>query len=161
MFFIDQKLDEPLYLSLFYTLKVKRSEVKYFCNILQWNLCDPTPEFSNILWVFRQEFQVPKYFFNILCEHSRINFLQWILTKPGTYLDLKKIWNPIDFQGQRSRSQGLSFRRGDTPRFALPLFDIVFLNLKAFIKCQLSFHMYCNKPIYWLVWKMHLKIKYV
>jgi hypothetical protein len=29
----------------------------------------------------------------------------WILTKPGTYLDLKKIWNPIDFQGQRARSQ--------------------------------------------------------
>jgi hypothetical protein len=40
----------------------------------------------------------------------------------GTYLDLKRIWNPIDFQGQRSRSQGLIFRRGDTPRFALPLF---------------------------------------
>ena len=45
-----------------------------------------------------------------------------ILTKPGTYLDLKKIWNPIDFQGQWSKSQGLIFRRGDTPRFALPLF---------------------------------------
>jgi hypothetical protein len=51
---------------------------------------------------------------------SKINILQWILTKPGTYLDFKKIWNPIDFQGQRSRSQGLIFRRGDTPRFALP-----------------------------------------
>jgi hypothetical protein len=37
-------------------------------------------------------------------------------------LDLKRIWNPIDFQGQRSRSQGLIFRRGDTPRFALPFF---------------------------------------
>jgi hypothetical protein len=45
----------------------------------------------------------------------------WILTKPGTFLDLKKIWNPIDFQGQRARSQGLIFRRGDTPRFALVL----------------------------------------
>ena len=55
------------------------------------------------------------------CEHSRINILQWILTKPGTYLDLKKIWNPIEFQGQRSRSQGLIFRRGDMLRFALPL----------------------------------------
>ena len=40
------------------------------------------------------------------CEHSRINIFQWILTKLGTYLVLKKIWNPIDFQGQRSRSQG-------------------------------------------------------
>ena len=55
------------------------------------------------------------------CEHSRINILQWILTKLGTYLDLKRIWNPIDFQGQRSRSQGLIFRQGDMPRFALPL----------------------------------------
>ena len=34
------------------------------------------------------------------CEHSRINTLQWILTKLGTYLVLKRIWNPIDFQGQ-------------------------------------------------------------
>jgi hypothetical protein len=30
---------------------------------------------------------------------TRINILQWILTKLGTYLVLKKIWNPIDFQG--------------------------------------------------------------
>ena len=27
------------------------------------------------------------------------NILQWILTKLGTYLVLKRIWNPIDFQG--------------------------------------------------------------
>ena len=38
------------------------------------------------------------------CEHSRINILQWILTKLGTYKVLKRIWNPIDFQSQRSRS---------------------------------------------------------
>jgi hypothetical protein len=43
------------------------------------------------------------------CEHSRINILQWILTKLGTYLVLKRIWNPIDFQGQRSRSPGQIF----------------------------------------------------
>ena len=30
-----------------------------------------------------------------------------------------RIWNPIDFQ--RSRSLGQIFRRGDMPRFALPL----------------------------------------
>jgi hypothetical protein len=48
---------------------------------------------------------------------------QWILTKLGTYLDLKRIWNPIDFQGQRS--QGQIFRRGDMPRFALPLLEMV------------------------------------
>jgi hypothetical protein len=27
------------------------------------------------------------------CKHSRINILQWILTKLGTYLVLKRIWN--------------------------------------------------------------------
>ena len=45
------------------------------------------------------------------CEHSRINILQWILTKLGTYLVLKRIWNPIDFQGQRSRSPDQFFYR--------------------------------------------------
>jgi hypothetical protein len=33
------------------------------------------------------------------CEHSRINILQWILTKLGTYLVLTRVWNPIDCQG--------------------------------------------------------------
>jgi hypothetical protein len=46
-------------------------------------------------------------------------------TKLGTYLDLKRIWNRIDFQGQRSRSHGLIFRRVDTPRFALPLYMFI------------------------------------
>jgi hypothetical protein len=32
------------------------------------------------------------------CEHSRINILQWILIKLGTYLVLRRIWNPFDFQ---------------------------------------------------------------
>ena len=45
------------------------------------------------------------------CEHSRINILQWILTKLGTYLVLKRIWNPNDFQGQRSRSPDQFFYR--------------------------------------------------
>jgi hypothetical protein len=58
-------------------------------------------------------------FRNILVN-TRINILQWILTKLGTYLVLKKIWNPIDFQGQRSQDQ--IYRHGDMPRFALPLF---------------------------------------
>jgi hypothetical protein len=45
------------------------------------------------------------------CEHSRINILQWILTKLGTYLVLKRIWNLIDFQGHRSKVNvtGLNF----------------------------------------------------
>ena len=46
------------------------------------------------------------------------------MTKLCTYLVLKRIWNPIDFQGQRSRSLGQIFRRGDTPCFVLPLFYI-------------------------------------
>ena len=47
-------------------------------------------------------------FVKILVNTS-INILQWILTKLGTYLVLKRIWNPIDFQGQRSRSPGQIF----------------------------------------------------
>jgi hypothetical protein len=43
------------------------------------------------------------------CEHSRINILQWILTKLGTYLVLRRVWNLIDFQGQRSRLLGKLF----------------------------------------------------
>ena len=31
------------------------------------------------------------------CEHSTINILQWILTKFGTYLVLKKVWNLLIF----------------------------------------------------------------
>ena len=48
---------------------------------------------------------VRKQFFVIclLNEHSKINILQWILTKLGTYLVLKRIWNSIDFQGHRSK----------------------------------------------------------
>jgi hypothetical protein len=38
------------------------------------------------------------------CEHSRIQILQWILTKLGTYLVFRRVWNPIDFQGHRSKA---------------------------------------------------------
>jgi hypothetical protein len=40
-----------------------------------------------------------------LIESVRINILTWILTKLGTYIVLRRVWNPIDFQGQRSRGQ--------------------------------------------------------
>ena len=46
-----------------------------------------------------------------------------MLTKLDTYLVLKRIWNLIYFQGHRSRSPGQIVRRGDTPRFALLLFQ--------------------------------------
>jgi hypothetical protein len=39
------------------------------------------------------------------CEHSRINILQWILTKLGTDIVPRRVWNPIDFQDQRSPGQ--------------------------------------------------------
>jgi hypothetical protein len=35
-----------------------------------------------------------------------VNILQWILTKLGTYLVLKRIWNPIDLQGHRVKFVG-------------------------------------------------------
>jgi hypothetical protein len=40
------------------------------------------------------------------CQHSRIDILQLILTTLGTYLVLKRIWNPINFPGHRSNGQG-------------------------------------------------------
>jgi hypothetical protein len=39
----------------------------------------------------------------------------------GTYLVPRRVWNPIDFQDQRSPGQ--IFRWGDMLRFVLPLFD--------------------------------------
>jgi hypothetical protein len=49
----------------------------------------------------------------------------------------RKIWNPIDFQGHRSRSPGHIFSRGDTPHFALPL-SVVVLSYTMQI-CHLNF----------------------
>jgi hypothetical protein len=34
------------------------------------------------------------------CEQSRIKILLWILSKLGTYLVLRGVWNHIDFQGR-------------------------------------------------------------
>ena len=61
---------------------------------------------------------------NFYLVNTRINFLQWILVKLGTHLVLRRIWNPIDFQGHRSRSPGQIFRLGNMPRFALPVLFI-------------------------------------
>jgi hypothetical protein len=37
---------------------------------------------------------------------NNISVISWqSVLKLGTYLVLKRIWNPIDFQGQRSRSR--------------------------------------------------------
>jgi hypothetical protein len=40
------------------------------------------------------------------CTRITTNVHIFILGKLGIYLVLKRIWNPIDFQGQRSRSPG-------------------------------------------------------
>ena len=92
-----------------------------FCIVLR--LCVLLPEsrdcpflifssfFSDVYYPLANE--VPKGYSNATvrpsvrpshpCEHSMINILQWILTKLGTYLVLKRIWNPIDFQCHRSK----------------------------------------------------------
>jgi hypothetical protein len=59
---------------------------------------------SGTLLIFKVKGQGGKFLPQHPCEHSRINILQWILTKLGTYLVLRRVWNPIYFQGQRSRS---------------------------------------------------------
>jgi hypothetical protein len=61
----------------------------------------------------------------------------YILRESGTLLILKVI-------GQRSRSPGQIVRQGDTPRFALPLFCVVFCR-SLFI--LLSFYFW---PLYFL-----------
>ena len=75
-------------------------------------------------------------FRNILVN-TRINILQWILTKLGTYLVLMSIWNPIDFQGHRSKVKvtGSHFQAGDTPRLALPLLGFLYRQLTETITC--------------------------
>jgi hypothetical protein len=40
--------------------------------------------------------------------NTRINILQWILTKLGTCLVLKRIWNPFDFQGHMSKIKSVT-----------------------------------------------------
>jgi hypothetical protein len=47
---------------------------------------------------------------NFYLVNTRINILQWILVKLGTCLVFKRIWNPVDFQGQRSRFPGQIWR---------------------------------------------------
>jgi hypothetical protein len=64
-----------------------------------------------------RRFVLPKH----PCEHSKINILNGFWPNLGH----RRIWNPVDFQGQRSRSPCQIFRRGDTPRFALPLLKVV------------------------------------
>ena len=91
------------------------------------------------------------------CEHSRINILQWILTKLGTYLVLTRVWNPIDFQGQRSRSQGLIFRRGDTPRFALTLLyhGITFTWKSRYFMDTALIIKFCNSEIFIILMRVY------
>ena len=45
------------------------------------------------------------------CEHSRINILQWILTKLGTYLVLKENLEPYWFSRSKVKVTGSNFYR--------------------------------------------------
>ena len=76
---------------------------------------------SGTLLIFKVKGHQVKFLPCNILVNSRINILQWILTKLGTCLVLGRVWNPIYFQGQRSRSPGQIFRRGDMPHFVLPL----------------------------------------
>jgi hypothetical protein len=79
-------------------------------------------------------------FCNISCEHSRVNMVQWISTNLGTQVILTKIWHPIDFQGQRSRSQlNFEFFRGLTMRGCAMLCVALVLCL---IWCVISSYIY-------------------
>ena len=44
-----------------------------------------------------------KFLLHNILVNTRINILQWILTKRGTCLVLRRVCNPIDFQGHRSK----------------------------------------------------------
>ena len=118
-------------------------------NILQWILTKlgtylVLQKIWNPVYFQGQRSRSLKFLPHNILVNTRINILQWILTKHGTYLVLQRIWNPIDFQGQRSRSPGQIFRRGNTPRFALPLFGFLPSDLG-----DLSwFWLYCS--IIWL-----------
>ena len=81
---------------------------------------------------------------NILVK-TRINILQWILTKLGTYLDRKRIWNPIDFQGQRSRSQDLISRQGIRYALRCPCFYICLARFTSLRLCCTLFIIYCQQ----------------
>jgi hypothetical protein len=66
---------------------------------------------------------------------SRV-FTRMLCSKNLTQWHWSLIWNPIDFQGQRSTSQGLIFRRGDMPRFAFPLFFLIFHWRMLILECS-------------------------
>jgi hypothetical protein len=76
-------------------------------------------------------------------SRSRSNFYH-VTSFNGFWPNLvhKRIWNPIDFQGQRSRSPGQNFRRGDTSCFVLPLF----LAHLAFRPCELLSSLFVRRP---------------
>jgi hypothetical protein len=55
-------------------------------------------------WFSRSKVKVTvKFLLRNILVYTRINILQWILTKLGTYLVPKRIWNPIDFQDHMSK----------------------------------------------------------
>jgi hypothetical protein len=63
--------------------------------------------------------------------NTRVNMVQWISTKLGTQVIVTKLWHPIDFLGQRSRSQlNFEFFRGVTARGYATLCVALIITLK-------------------------------
>ena len=92
---------------VFYVRKNVRSNIS--CNLL---LSKYERNYNNALFIYYPlANEVAKGYsnatvrpsFRIILVNTIINILQWILTKLGTYLVLKRIWSPIDFQGHRSK----------------------------------------------------------
>ena len=66
--------------------------------------------------IFKVNGQVVKFLLCNIAVNTLINILQWILTKLGKYLVRRRVWNAIDFQGQRSRS-AVKFLLRNIPEF--------------------------------------------
>ena len=63
-----------------------------------------------VLFFYPLANEVAKGYSNATFRNILVNILQWILTKLGTYLVLRRIWNPFDFQGQRVKFLGEGIR---------------------------------------------------
>jgi hypothetical protein len=75
--------------------------------------------------------------------NTLVNMVQWISTKLETRVILTKIWHPIDFQGQRSRSQlNFEFVRGLTARGYATLCVALVYYLFQWKRCELAVFKY-------------------
>ena len=105
-------LHSPCSCSIYICIHIHACSIKYCCSRLYireeyislFNLCDTSCFLS-----FRT-FEQIKYASTKPCEHSRINILQWILTKLGTYLLLRSL-EPYWFSRSKVKVTGSNFYR--------------------------------------------------